>query len=471
MTFQTIPVNLVGGAYPTRSRFVSSQRLLNLYPEAVPSGQHPAVLYSWPGAKQWSTDGTGADRGMHTHKKTGVLYQVRGNNFYEISDAGVSTSKGTVTGTGPVVMDDDGTNIFIATGSFAYYYDGTTLNTITDPSYEEGPSVAAVNLQAVWQGAGDAFLASDVSLPNSINDSNRGQATSLGDSLTRVHLFSEILYLMGGKNIEPWDNTGVGSPPFSRIKGGIIDVGLISTYAVCHNENFMYWISNTKCLYRTTQYNAENMTPPGIAETFKNYDMTNCKLYRIFMDGQNFILMIFPSASKTWVYSESTNFWIELAYKASEEQHLVNSYTFAYGKHLIASRVDGRVYEWDPDTTTDNGEIIARERILPPITAGSLKVPGARLQMDRFEVIMQKGVGTATGQGEDPVAQISFSYDGGASYADEAWPKIGRTGEARGKVETYNSKVFGDLTVKVRVTDPVFTAMTSAAIDVTEAGW
>ena len=83
MPYKEVQVNLVGGSNPNRTRSISQERTLNMYPEAVPSGAYPSVLLPWPGSKEFST-GTGDAKGAHTHERTGVLYKVAGQNLYSV---------------------------------------------------------------------------------------------------------------------------------------------------------------------------------------------------------------------------------------------------------------------------------------------------------------------------------------------------------------------------------------------------
>ena len=89
--------------------------------------------------------------------------------------------------------------------------------------------------------------------------------------------------------------------------------------------------------------------------------------------------------------------------------------------------------------------------------------------MSRAEFMMETGVGNS--DQPDPEIMVSCSIDGGRSFSNEDWIKIGREGESVRRVEWYNMKGFYDLILRVRVSDPNFISIHSASIDVKEAGW
>jgi len=99
-----------------------------------------------------------------------------------------------------------------------------------------------------------------------------------------------------------------------------------------------------------------------------------------------------------------------------------------------------------------------------------LNSPGARLQMSRFELIMEKGIGLLTGQGEDPRIMIESSKDGGKSWSAGTWMRIGRLGETQLRAEWYSMMTFYDLIIRITITDPVFVSIYRAAIDLRVAG-
>ena len=125
-----IPIPLVGPTYTNRSLPVSAQVTRNFYVEVNPQSAEIVSFQPFPGLKPFST-GVGANRG--TGVLNDVLYTVSGNTLFSVDSLGAQTSIGTIEGTGRCGIDDDGTNLIIATGvGKPYQYNGSVLSQGTD---------------------------------------------------------------------------------------------------------------------------------------------------------------------------------------------------------------------------------------------------------------------------------------------------------------------------------------------------
>lgn len=465
MTFKTIPVDVVGQSYQHRSRSLSSQVTMNLIPEFTPSGRSQKALTCWPGDKAFSSDNSGADRGLHVFANQ--LYKVTGGTLYRIESNGTQTLIGTVLGSNPCVFADDGNSMRIATGSLDYIYDGSTLAQITDSDLTPGNSVAYLNQQMINDSSGGQFQVSNVGDPDNIDALNVATAESAPDDTVRVFTFNERLYLFGDRNnTETWYNSGTGNPPFDRIQGGTMNVAIGAVYSVAASAEFMYFFGFDKSVYRVSAYQAQKITPNAIANTFENFTTSSdARGYTLAFEGQYFYVLNFPTEGQTWCYSEAGNAWFQLSTGADQSNYIGTSYAFCYGKHLIANA--GDVRELDLDTYTSNGLPMIRERVSAPIVDPT----GQRIMMNRFQLIMEVGVGLISGQGVDPQIMFEASYDGGKSWTNESWVDIGRMSEGRIKVEWFNMSSAYEIMVRFRVSDPVFISVHSAAIDIRPGGW
>jgi hypothetical protein len=272
--------------------------------------------------------------------------------------------------------------------------------------------------------------------------------------------------MMGSTTIEPYYIGSTGTNPFESIQNGTMAIGLIDRGCVDSNDDFLYWIGDDKRLHRTSAYDPQSVTPPAIHNDLSKLDFTGARLRCITRDGQNFVQIF--TGTKTWCYSETTNEWFELAYKAGEEISLAYDYTYAYNKHLIMSRIDSKILELDEDTYTDNGQTTIRERITAPINASALGKNGGRLIAKRAELIIESGVGNLTAP--NPLIMISYSIDGGQSFSNEQWIEAGRDGENNLRVEYYFMASFRQIQFKIRTSDPNFFTFHSMALDVKPGG-
>lgn len=462
----TVPINITGSTYKSRSLPLSAQVTQGFYPELVDSqtAKSKFVLHSFPGMKLFGT-AVGTDRGSFEH--LGIVYRVLSTTLYSVNNSGVHTSLGTIAGTARCIFDGIGSNVVIANGSgLVYQWDGASVTEITDVDLETPNSVSHLNNQIIYDGDGGRFATSDVGDATSINGLNYATAESNADDLKRVYVFQQLLYLMGDKTIEPWYNSGVGNPPFDRVEGGIIPIGLMALYSPSHNDRYLYFLGDDNEIYRIVSTNVEKVSTIAISREIAGFSQVEDAIgYCFSIEGQNFYKLTFPSMDTTFCYAESSNQWFNLSSGTEGGRHRANSLVYAYRRNLIGDVDSGNLYEWDIDTYTDSGNSIIRIRDTGPITGELLGAPGRRIEMDRFELIMETGTGVLSGQGSDPVIMLQTSDDGGKTFSTEIWGKVGPLGQFQYRVEWTALGSFFERIIRIKTSDPVFYTIHSANAD------
>jgi len=460
-----IEVNLTGSSYTTRSLPLSAQVTRNFYPEIQqnPSTRSPAALHSWPGLKLFGS-ATGADRGMYNHN--GTLYRVVGNTLYSVNSAGTHTSLGTIAGTGRCVLAGIGTSLVVVASGTVYEYDGS-LTQITDSDLESPDSCAHLNNQMIYDGDGSRFCSSDVGDAAIIDGLNYAAAESDADDLKRVYSFNQLIFLFGERTTETWYNSGVGSPPFDRIEGGIIPVGIGGIYSPSHNDNYIYWLADDGRIYRTTGQTSEAVSTIAISNAIEGYDtITDAVGNCLTFEGQNFYLLTFPTEDKTWCFAEQSNQWFEVSSGVDGGQYRGSSIVYCYRKNLVADATTGDLYELDINTYDDNGDAFIRARDTGPFHSGMIGMPGKRVEFNRFELVMETGVGLLSGQGSEPKVMLQISDDGGRTWSTEIWADVGAIGEYLWKIEWYALGSAFNRIFRIKISDPVPITIMSAMIDV-----
>ena len=471
MSFQTAPIDVVGPSYQSRSRPLSSQSTINFYQEFDESGKTPTVLHSWPGELLIGSV-TGADRGQHV--MAGVRYRVAGTSLYKIESTGAHTDLGIIAGAARCIFANDGENMFIVNAGNVQQYNSAsnTLSTVTDVNIVGSVAVDFLNNQFIYTKP-DLFIISDVGNGASASGLNAAQAESQPDDLIRAYVFDGVANMMGEHTNEPWYNSGTGSPPFDRIDAQITSIGLAGIHAIDSNDNFMYWLGDDRQVYRGTRSTAQRISSIAISHAIEGYDVVSDAIgWTMTLEGQNFFILTFPSANKTWAVNETLgrDGWFELSSGLDEGLYNATSHSYLNGSHYVADRLNGNLYELDLDTFTNNGDTIRRVRTMSSISGVLIGQPGKRIQMSRFELILETGVGLITGQGVDPQIMIEASYDGGKSFDAGTWMKIGRLGETNIRAEWFSLKSFYDLVIRISTSDPVHYTIMTGAIDWRLAG-
>lgn len=467
--FKNVPLKVVGQEYEHRSTAISVQKTMNLIPQAEVTGASESSLTTWPGCTLFSST-AGANRGMTVFKNE--LYKVGGSTLYKIDQIGNFTVIGAISGTNRCIFANDGTNMIITTGGDGYQLTGSTLTQITDTDFENGNSVSYLNQQMIFDGNGGRFQVSDVGDPDSLQPNNFATAESSPDDAIRTFVFRERVYIFGERSTETWYNSGTGNPPFARVNGGTMNVGLGAIHSVAATDDYCYFLGDDRRVYRFSSHQPQNVTSIAISHQIglmTTFSDAIASIYQI--EGQSFYVITFPTAGKTYGFNEQAGAWFSLSTGADQSRYIGEDYTECYGKKFIVSRDDGSVLQLSLTTYTDNGNIKSQERIIGPINGTSLGIPAERLLMSYVDLVMEMGVGIASGQGSNPQLLLSASFDGGKSWTNEDDVLLGRTGEGRLKARWDHMESFYSCFIRIRCTDPVFISLFSGSIGIKASGF
>ncbi len=468
MPFQTIPVIVTGPSYQDRSRPLASQETKNFYHEVVRGSQEQYVLKSFPGLKAFGSVVGTVDRGAT--RMAEVIYRVVDQSLYNVDSFGTHTYLGSILGTARCIFANDGINLFVVTELKTYKYDGVSVTEITDPDISGSKSVEFFNNQFIYT-KDKLSVVSEVGDGGSATSLNAIGAESLPDDLVRDKWFDQVLYRFGDRSVESWYNSGVGTPPIARIEGQIFSIGCAAIHSVINTKDALYWLGSDRSVYRTRGGVEEAISSTAISQAIESYSVVDDAFaFEFVLDGKSFVGWTFPTANQTWVLQEDLgpDGWFELSSGVDGEAWQVDSLVVAYGKILVGDQ--GNLFELSLSTFSNNGDVLQRRRVTSSINGKSIGAPGKRLQMSRFELIMEKGVGLITGQGEDPLIMIEYSTDGGKSWSEGTWMRAGRLGETDIRAEWFSMITFYDLMVRITTSDPVDYNIYSGAIDVRLAG-
>jgi hypothetical protein len=473
MPFVTVPINITGPSYQSRSKPLSSQQTVNWYQQLNEAGKESYVLMPFPGLKAIG-NAEGVDRGFH--RMAEILYQVKGASLYEIDKLGAHTLRGVIAGSKRCIMADDGINMFIVVpGEKVYQYttDTNAVTEVTNANITGALSVDFFNNQFIYTFA-DFSTVSDVGNGAQASGLNRIAEETLPDAMVRDFVFEEIIYRFGTRSIVGWYNSGVGSPPIDKLQGRIFNVGLSAPYSIAKTDEAFYWLGDDNAIYRAQAGTKERISSDAISNAISKFSVIDDAIgFTYTFEGQNFYTITFPGANKTFAVSESlgVNGWFELSSGIQGNKWQGSSIVSAYGKNYVADDDNGNAYLLDLDTYKNNDETLLRTRVTSSIDArligGAL---GGAVTMSSVLISMETGVGLIEGQGDNPRIMVEASYDGGRTWSTGSWPKVGRLGQFVLKVKWDNMKTFYDCMLRISSSDPVNYSVFSANIDLKLAG-
>ncbi len=471
MTFQkAIPINVTGPSYQSRSRPLSSQQTKNWYQQIVEEGKDNYVLHSFPGLKSFGSVSAGVDRGMRNFGEIG--YRIVGTTLYSFNSSGTHTTIGTIPGSNRMIMDDDGNNLIITGVDGQFIYDNSSIEILTDSNIAGSTANTFLKNSIIYTND-PFFVVASSGTPDTVNGLNAATPESKPDALVRAYAFKQNVYMFGTRSTEPYWFSGQGNTPLDVLDGQIFEVGLEAIHSVANTDKFLYWLGDDNAVYQAVGGQRQRVSSTAISHAIDGYSVTDDAVgYTFTMEGMNFYAIHFPTADKSWCLNETygDKGWFEISSGTSGGIYQGTSLINVYGKNLVADATNGNLYELDLDTYTNNGEVIQRRRITSSVNGKLLGSSGSRVQWSRLEVIMEQGVGLISGQGENPKIQLDISFDGGRSWAEKGWGRIGRMGEHTLKVEFFGLDTGYDFIFRLTTSDPVSYELYSAAIDLRLAG-
>ena len=427
---------ILGSAYVARSVNAADSRMVNLYPEIVPEGgKQPAFLQRAPGMVLRTTVGFGPIRGLWEHG--GYLYVVSGNTFYQVSSTFVSTAKGTVAGTGPVSMADNGTQIMIVSDPAGYIYNTSTgvFAQITDPDYPGASVVDYLDGYFVFiQPNSQKLWVTALLDGTSVDPLDFASAEGDPDNIVSMIVDHRQVWLFGNNSTEVWYNAGLSDFPLVRVQGAFNELGCAARYSVAKMNNQVYWLGKDfrgqGIVYVANGYQGERVSTHAIEWQIQQYgNLSDAIGFTYQQDGHSFYVLNFPSAGKTWAYDAATGAWHERAgwTNGNWSRYRAETQVFYNSQVLVGDYENGNIYALDQSVYSYNNQPqrwLRSWRALPTGENTLRRTAQHALQLD-----CETGVGLVTGQGSDPEAMLRWSDDGGHTWSNEHWRKMGKIGE------------------------------------------
>jgi len=465
---------ILGQAYVARSVNAVDNRMVNLYPEATPeNGKTAGFLIRAPGLRLLATLGGGPVRGLWQFGAYG--YAVSGNTLYRVDAAWTATVLGTVSGSGPVSMSDNGTQLFVACNPRSYIYNASTgaFAEISDTDFPGAVTVGYLdgyfvfnepNSQRVW--------VTSLLDGTSVDPLDFASAEGATDGLVALIIDHREAWLFGTNSVEVWYDSGAAAFPLERIQGAFNELGCAAPYSVAKMDNGLFWLGSDArgngMVYRANGYRGERISTHAVEYAIQSYaTISDAVGYTYQQDGHSFYVLSFPTGNATWAYDVATGGWHERARFENGQfyRHASNCQMNYNGEIVVGDSGNGNLYAYDLDVYADNGnpqKWLRSWRALASDQNNLKRTAHHSLQLD-----CETGVGLATGQGSNPQVMLRWSDDGGHTWSNEHWTSMGAIGSfgtraiwrRLGMTEKIRDRVY-----EVSGTDPVKIAITGAEL-------
>lgn len=460
-------IGLVGGSYQQRSLPFNAQRTVNLFPIKDEGGKEVSALYGTAGKRLFANIGLGPIRQEFT-SANGRFFAVSNSKLYEVDSLGASSELGSLDSSdGIVTMAENNTQLAICDGSKLYIltYSTNDFQKITVASFPTSVGIVTFidGYFVVNENDTGRFYISGINDGLSSWDAlDFATAESSPDNLVSVVNAIGQMWLFGSETTEVWTNTGDSLFPFRRISGAKMQTGILSAFTAVEIDNSVIWVGRDK-LGQGIVYRAQGFTPVRISTTpieiliSHATDPTNMRSYVYQEEGNTFYVLTGGGLATTLVYDLLTQEWHERAYLNGDgnyETDLACCHAFAFGKHLVGDRRNGKIYEQSLDFYTDNGDLVSRKRIYTHLSDS-----GKRIRYNSLEIGFEAGVGLQTGQGSNPLVTLRLSKDGARTWSDAYTATIGAVGQYQQKIEFRRLGITEQMTFEIEITDPVKVAI------------
>ena len=345
---------------------VNADRVVNWYPETVDPGA--SVVQKWlrptPGVRLFGLFPGSPMRGLF--ELDGRVFGVSGIYFGEL------LSDGTIINAALVANDAfDSSVSFASNGSaghqllftsagFGYIFDLITNVTtqITDPDFPANVQMCAFMdgyfLVSIRDTRRVAFSAlEDGTSWDALDVFERSIASDNIVTMIRTH---RDLLLLGSQTSESWSDTGDALTPFQPIQGVLMELGSAAPFGAVRADNSVVFLvkdeRGTGIASRQEGYAAVRTTTYGI--DLKIQGATNVAAAVAFaaqIDGHLWVSWNIDGVDTTLVWDVAEQQWHERALWDTTNciwtHHIGKYHVFAFGTHLLGSRVNGWVYRWD----------------------------------------------------------------------------------------------------------------------------
>ena len=359
---------ILGQSYVARSVNAADARMVNLFPEVVTEGEETGFLQRAPGLKFLQTVGTGPIRALWAHQTNGSdFYVVSGQSFYKLTGT-TATPKflGTVSGTGPVSIADNGTQIFLACNPDGFIYNEVTnvFAKITDLDFAGAVTVTYLDGYFVYNQPNSQIIwVSQLLDGSSVDPLDFASAEGSPDGVVALISDHRELWVFGTDSVEVWYDSGATDFPLTRIQGAFNEIGCVAPFSVAKLDNGLFWLGTDArgqgIVYRANGYTGVRVSTHAIEWQIQQYgNISDAVAYTYQQDGHAFYVISFPTGNATWVYDAATQAWHERAGFSNGEftRHRSNNQCNFGGTIIVGDYENGNIYQFDLETYADNDQ-------------------------------------------------------------------------------------------------------------------
>jgi hypothetical protein len=366
-----------------------------------------------------------------------VLYGAFDGKLASITSAGVATALlNGLAGSDPVSMAINNAaptkDVVIVSENGAFIVSGGSVLAYPDADVGFPNSVSFLMGYFIFTYGSGRIVASDLNT-SAIAIDSFASAEAKPDGLLRGIAFGDIWYGFGPESTEIWQN--VGEIPFPLRRATVMPVGLFGQWAVAGDragwDRELMFVASDGTVRRMQGYSAEIISTPDVVTDINRLRFTP-ELVRadVYTAGENAVFVL-SAPEWTWEFNLTTGTWNK---RRSQDlpRWIGSGIVKAFGSWVVGSWSDERLFTLDEFATSEALTPLVAQHDSGPVKdfPRGIRVPSAYFDFT---------VGVGQGGGDEPVADpkvsISWSHDGGLTWASPIVRRLGRQGESFRRIE------------------------------------
>jgi hypothetical protein len=289
-----------------------------------------------------------------------------------------------------------------------------------------------------------------------IPDLSYDKAEQAADGLLRIVNNGETVLAMGHKTIEVWQD--VGKSPFPLARATVIPVGLLGQFAVAGGpqvwERGLLFVASDFTVRQLEGYSPQIVSTDSVSRDLYLARFTPERLRAQVYVFNSHAIFSLSHDNWTWEYNLTTGSWHRRQSLGHSRWRALFANSFA-NRWLVQDELHDGLLEIDAAVYHEDGT-----RLLAQLTSGALKDYPVSVRIPAIFFDFEVGLGRSEApgrEGYDPVAMLSWSHDGGATWSNPLARSLGRQGQRSALMTLRNigrSSHRGTM-LRWEITDPV----------------
>lgn len=373
----------------------------------------------------------------------------------------------------PIIFCNDSSYVYMAGGGKINYVDVSgNVTELADVDAPTGVTHVAFldGYILALNGQTGKFYWSDINVGSSWSALSFATAEGNPDNGQALQVVQRQIYLLGTTTVEIWENDG--TTPFSRIPGGIIEVGCIAKYSPVKRDNTLMWLDHRKRFVEFTGTSLKYISSRYDKEISNFSTVSDCIGGLIYKDGQEFCVFQFPGQGRTLVYNPAIDDWSEwgnwdssganwTAYDFRSAAYDINGGKTFVGKEkaqaIACLSSDSRV-DLAAGSTTNPFKFL---RQTGHIDHGT----GQRKILEELRFRAKRGAGSSSVT--NPKLMLRYRNNGSNQWSNIREIDLGNIGDATHHVYLKRLGMFKSRQYEISATDNVPIVLSNAEIDIT----